>query len=253
LLNARPRRVWRGLWSRRWGGHWSRYWSGLRCRHWSGLRGRHWSRPARQHPDIRAIDELLATIIAHGLIRRRRAARRAREPPMKDSSVPPGRLELVPVAAIISQRHTTVRCPPAPLKCALLARQAFRDDVSECVCYGARWQVEALWVQVVNRLAVSIIIRTAVSGGLCTHQIPLEHASRIRVGAIADRHRQVTEMMRGDPMFELDHLASSVGPSYSPFAVPTSAYTSSVCRVVVPIASQGLTQVAMTMNACEAG
>jgi len=131
-------------------------------------------------------------------------------------AVPPCLADLVPVAAIIVRPDAAVCCPPAPLHCALLALQVRRDDVAKSVCLGqvsARWQMEALWVQSINRLAIcSGIVRNTIRRGLCTNQPVLIGAIVTRC-CIADRHLKVTEVMGCDHMPELDHLSTRVGRS----------------------------------------
>jgi len=122
---------------------------------------------------------------------------------MECSAVPPKRIELIPVAAIIPLRDHRVAGPPFPLQEALIAAQVGWNNVPEFVYLGPapfRWQVEALWVQGVNRLAIrSGIVRNAVRRWLCTYQRP-----------IVDRHLKVTIMVGCDLMLELDHLTTGV-------------------------------------------
>jgi len=168
-------------------------------------------------------------------------------------AVPPCRIDLVPIAAIVIRANAAVCCPPAPLQCARLAAQVRRDDVAKAVWVAAaRWQVEALWVPNINRLAIfSGIIRNAIRWGLCTHQRP-------RIGAtvthcsVADLHLKVTEMMCCDHMLKLGNLSTRISRTDGFFAVASRTKFRAVHQtVVVPRASYGLTQVAVTTRACE--
>merc|ERR1719476_711932 len=137
-------------------------------------------------------------------------------------AVPPCRIDLVPVAAIIVLADAAVCCPPAPLQCARLAAQVRRDNVAKAVWLrAARWQVEALWVPNINRLAIfSGIIRNAIRWGLCTNQFPFIGAV-ITHCCVADRHLEVTEMMCCDHMLKFDNLSTRVSRSDCFFAVDT--------------------------------
>lgn len=178
---------------------------------------------------------------------------------MEVVAVPPCLGDLVPVAAITVHPDAAICCPPAPLQSALIALQVRRDNVAKSVCLGramARWQMEALWVQSINRLAIlSGIVRNAIRRGLCTNQPECIAASVTRC-CIADRHLKVTEVMGCDHMPELDHLSTRVGRSDGFFAIATTTplcSPPSIQAVVIPRASHGLTQVAMTASTCEAG
>jgi len=172
---------------------------------------------------------------------------------------PPCRVDLVPVAAIIVLADAAVCCPPAPLQCARLAAQVRRDDVAKSVCLGqvsARWQVEALWVPNINWLAIcSGIIRNAIRWGLCTDQSP--HIGAIVTHCcVADCHLKVTEMVCRDHMLKLDNLSTRVSRSDGSFAITArtpSSLPPSIHAVVIPRASNGHTQVAVTMRACITG
>merc|ERR1719189_1643284 len=113
----------RGLWSWR---SWCRLGSRSRC----GLR----SGTSRQHPDIRATDELLD--ILHLFRTSTGAASEIRA--VKVVVVPPKRSELVPVAAIISAPDATVPGKPVPLQNALIADHIFRDNPIMCVVPAGR-------------------------------------------------------------------------------------------------------------------
>jgi len=132
---------------------------------------------------------------------------------MESVAVPPLRPDLLPVAAVIPLRDHRVCGPPAPLQ-YLIAAQAVWNNVTEFVCLRqapSRWQVEALWVQVVNRLAVcSGIVRNAIRRGLCTYQRPPG-------ASIGDRHLNVTIMVGCDRMLELGRLTSGVSRSDGSF------------------------------------
>merc|ERR1719323_534310 len=129
---------------------------------------------------------------------------------MEFVAVPPLRLDLIPVAAIIILSNATVCGPPAPLQYALITAQVVWNYVTEFVCLGQapfRWQVEALWVQGVNRLAVcSGIVRSAIRRGLCTYQVPPG-------ASVADPHLNVTVVVGCDRVLELDHLTTGVSRS----------------------------------------
>jgi len=135
---------------------------------------------------------------------------------MEIVAVPPCLLELVPIAAVVVLPEPAVSCPPAPLQCARLATQVRRDNVAKLVCLGqtsARWQVEALWVPLINRLAVcSGIIRNAIRWGLCANQRPNIGATITRC-CVADRHLKVTVVVCCDLVPELHHLSTRIGRS----------------------------------------
>jgi len=157
-------------------------------------------------------------------------------------AVPPLRLDLVPIAAIIRLRDHRVCGPPAPLQYALIAAQIIWNDVTEFVCLGQglfRGQVEALWVQNVNRLAVcSGIVRGAIRRGLCTHQ-------RTPGASIVDHHLNVTIMVGCDRMLELGCLTTGVSRSDGFFCT-----TSCVIHAIIsPSASGWHLKVAMTVRA----
>jgi len=171
-------------------------------------------------------------------------------------AVPPCRADLVPVAAIIVLPDGTVCCPPVPLQCARLAAQVRRDNVAKSVCLGqvsARWQVEALRVSNINRLAIrSRIIRNAICRWLCTHQRPRGGAIATRC-CVADLHLKVTEMVCSDHMPKLNNLSTCISCSDGSFAVaaPTpSSLPPSKHAVVIPRASNRHTYVAVTVSAC---
>jgi len=161
---------------------------------------------------------------------------------MEWAAVPPRRIELIPVAAIIPLRDHRVSGPPLPLQEALIAAQVRWNDVTEFVNLGPapfRWQVEALWVQVVNRLAVrSGIVRNAIRRGLCTDQRP-------RAASVVDRHLKVTKMVGCDLMLELDHLTTGVSRSDGFF----SCTTTSVHTSILPSASCWHFEEAMAVRA----
>jgi len=187
----RGRRRRRRRWSRR------RCWSRCsRCRRWSG--------PTRQHSNISATVEPLDIVV---IVTPTRAAV---EIPMETAALPPLRLDLLPVAAIIRLRYPVVSSPPAPLQYALIAAQVGRNNVTEFLCLGQglfRCQVEALWVQGVNRMAVcSGIVRNAIRRGLCTYQRPPG-------ASVVDPHLNVTMMVGCDRMLHLDHLTTGVSRS----------------------------------------
>merc|ERR1719282_1161769 len=125
--------------------------------------------------------------------------RTAVEIPMEAVAVPPLRLDLVPVAAIVLLPDHRVSGPPTPLQYARIAAQVVWNHVTELVCLRQatfRWQVEALWVQGVNRLAIcSGVVRNAIRRGLCTHQRPPG-------AAVVDHHLNVTKMVGCDRMLE---------------------------------------------------
>jgi len=138
---------------------------------------------------------------------------------MKTISVPSCSNQLIKVAAIIRQRHATVRCPPAPLQCALLACQAHWDEIAKLVYLRrsvAGRQVVTLRMKRIDRLAIcSGIVGDAVSGRLRALQYPLVQASiGISCGSIdalvANLHLKMTEVMRCDHMLELHYLTTSV-------------------------------------------
>jgi len=122
---------------------------------------------------------------------------------MECGAVPSCSIKLIPVAAVIPLRDHRVSCPPFPLQEAIIAAQVGWNNVTEFVYLHPapfRWQVEALWVQGVNRLAIrSGIVRNAVRRRLCTYQRP-----------IVDRHLKVTIVVGCDLMLELDHLTTGV-------------------------------------------
>jgi len=173
---------------------------------------------------------------------------------MEIVAVPPCLLELVPIAAVVVLPEAAVAGPPAPLQCARLALQVRRDNVAKFVCLRAamaRWQVEALWVPLINRLTIcSGIIRNAIRCGLCTNQPPSIGASITRC-CVADRHLKVTVVVCCDLMPELDHLSTRIGRSDGFFAIATPTpfcSPSSIQAVVVPRASNRRTQVAVTVS-----
>merc|ERR1719422_2053807 len=149
---------------RRSGRRWRGCWRGQRRR--SRRRRRSWS--ARQHSDIRATKELLDIGVES-----RTPTRAAVEIPMESIVIPPLLCDLVPVAAIILLPDRAVCDPPMPLQFAARATEIAWNNVTEFVSLGqapSRWQVEALWVQAVNRLAIcSGIVRNAIRRGLCTN------------------------------------------------------------------------------------
>jgi len=172
-------------------------------------------------------------------------------------AVPACRVHLVPVAAVVVRANVTVCCPPLPLQCARFAAQTRRNDVAKlAVCISARWQVVALWVPNINRLAVCPgIIRNAIRWGLCTNQSP-------RIGAVithcsvADLHLRVTEMMCCDGDLKLGNLSSRVSRTDGTFAVSSRTPIScppSIHAIVIPRASQRHVQVAVTLRACITG
>jgi len=133
---------------------------------------------------------------------------------MEAVGVPPGIFELLVIAPVVILSEAAVSGPPAPLQYALVAAQIVWDNVPEFVCLGravARWQVEALWVPFINRLAVSVLVRAATRKWLWTHQL---HP----VASVVDRHLKVTKMVGCDLMLELDHLTTGVGRSDGFFA-----------------------------------
>jgi len=144
---------------------------------------------------------------------------------MECGAVPPCSIKLIPVAAIIPLRDHRVSGPPFPLQEALIAAQVGWNDVTEFVYLGPapfRWQVEALWVQGVNRLAIrSGIVRNAIRRGLCTYQRP-------RAASVVDRHLKVTIMVGCDLMLELDHLTTGVRRSDGFFSCTTPSIHASV-------------------------
>merc|ERR1719433_1310748 len=155
MFAARPN--WRRGWCRsRRCRCWSR-WSRSRRRCWSQWsrwrrrRGRRWSRgrcPTTLHPNICAVYELLPVVVAHGLSRT--AAWFAGVISVEATGAPASRRQLVPIAAVVLGRHTTVRCPPAPLESALLALQIGGDAVAEFVALVAtalRRQIKAFWME----------------------------------------------------------------------------------------------------------
>jgi len=173
---------------------------------------------------------------------------------MEGVAVPPCLLELVPIAAVVILPEPAVSGPPAPLQCARFAAQVRRDDEAKLVCLGqisARRQVEALWVPLINRLAVcSGIIRNAIRWGLCTNQFPSIGASIARC-CVADRHLNVTVVVCCDLMPELDHLSTRIGRSdgFLAIATPTPFCSpASIQAIVVPRASSRRTQVAVTAS-----
>jgi len=103
----------------------------------------------------------------------------------------------------------------------------------------------------INWLAIgSGIIRNAIRWGLCTNQLPLTGAI-ITHCCVADRHLKVTEMVCCDHMLKLDNLSTRVSRSDGFFAVATRTPISlppSIQAVVVPRASNRLTQVAVTVR-----
>jgi len=132
---------------------------------------------------------------------------------MESGGGPPCRIQLVPVASIIILPHAAVRCPPAPLQSARLAAQVCRDLVAKCIRLGkvsAGWQVEALWVPDINRLAIGpSIVRNAVSFRLCTNQRPLIGAL-VAHCCVANLHLKVTEVVCCDHMLKLCNLSTCV-------------------------------------------
>jgi len=172
-------------------------------------------------------------------------------------AVPPCRIDLVPVATVVVLAHAAVCCPPAPLQRARLAAQVCRDDVAKLVCLGqvpARRQVHSLWVPNINWLAIrSGIIRNAICWGLRTDQGPLIGAV-VAHCFVADLHLKMAEMMCCDHMLKLGNLSTRVSRTDGFFAVASRTPISSppsIQTVVVPRASNRLTQVAVTMRACE--
>jgi len=167
---------------------------------------------------------------------------------MKVVAVPPLRLDLIVVAAIIIRPEAAVSGPPAPLHYALIAAQILWNNVTELVCLGkatARWHVEALWVFDVNRLAIlSGIVRNAIRRGLCTNQ-------RAPIASVVDRHLNVTKMVGCDLMLELDHLTTGVSRSDGFFACTRTpgSFPPSIHAIIIPSASEWLIQVAMTIGA----
>jgi len=177
---------------------------------------------------------------------------------MEIVAVPPCLLQLVVIATIVVLPEPTVTCPPAPLQCARLAAQVRWDDVAKLVCLSAsaRWQVEALWVPNINRLAVRVgIIRNATRRGLCTNQ--LHHIGAIIAHCcVADRHLKVTEMVCCDPMLKLGDLSRRVSGTDGFFAVASRTPISlppSIQAIVIPRASNWLTQIAVTVRTCKTG
>jgi len=160
---------------------------------------------------------------------------------MEGIAVPPLRLDLVPVAAIILRPDHRVSGPPGPLQFARIAAQVGWNNVTESVCLGQapfRWQVEALWVQGVNRLAIcSGIVRNAIRRGLCTYQRP-------RGASVVDHHLNVTMMVGCDRMLELGHLTTGVSRSDGFFCTATSIHA-----IIIPSASDWHFKVAMTLRA----
>jgi len=175
---------------------------------------------------------------------------------MEIAAGPPCRVQLVPEAAIVVLPEAAVCCPPVPLQCARLTAQVRWDNVPKFVCLrqvSARWQVEALRVPSINRLAIAAgIIRNAIRWGLCTNQRP--HIGAIITHCcVADRHLKVTEMVRCDHVLKLGNLPTRVSRSDGFFAVATRTPLSlppSIQAIVVPRASNWLTQVAVTAHAC---
>jgi len=176
---------------------------------------------------------------------------------MEVTAVPPCLVDLFPITTIIVLANTAVCRPPAPLQCALFALQVRRDNVAKSVCLGqvsAGRQIEALWVPNINRLAISSgVVWDTIRRGLCTNQPELAVAI-VTHRCIADRHLKVTEVMGCDHMSELNHLSARVSRSDGFFGIATSTPLScppSVQAVVIPRASNGHTQVAMTASPCE--
>lgn len=179
---------------------------------------------------------------------------------MKGIAVPPSCRYLVPVAAIVLHRHTTVRGPPTPLQCALLALKACRDAIAKLISLGqitTRRQVEALRMSDVDGLAIgSGIVGAAIGGGLHTLQHPAVQASiRIRGGAIdalvTDLHLKVTGVVRCDHVLKLDDLTGSVGCMQLTIVIhvcriPTRI-SARVRPIVPPSARHGDTDIAMTV------
>jgi len=173
---------------------------------------------------------------------------------MEIVGVPTCLVKLLPVAAVIVLPEPAVSCPPAPLQRARLAAQVRWDDVTKLVCLGqiaTRRQVESLWVQRINRLAISSgIIRNAIRWGLWTHQQPRIRAT-IPCRCVANPHLNMTIVVRRDRMLELDHLSTRVGRSDGFFriAAPTPfCCPPSIQAIIVPRASNWRIQVAMAAS-----
>jgi len=214
---------------------------GWRCRWCWGWRCRRrgsrlWSRAARHHCDIRATIEPLHI----GCLSI--PTRAAVEIPVEAVAVPPLRLDLVPIAAVVLLPDHRVSRPPAPLQHARIAAQVVWNHVTEFVCLRQapfRWQVEAFWVQVVDRLAVcSGVVRNAIRRRLCTHQRPPG-------ASVADHHLNVTIMVGCDRMLELGGLTAGVSRSDGFLGTTRCAIHAIIC----PSASGWHPKVAMSMRA----
>jgi len=106
----------------------------------------------------------------------------------------------------------------------------------------------------INWLAIcSGIIRDTIRWGLCTDQRPLIGAI-ITHCCVADLHLKGTEMMCCDHMLELGNLSSCIRRTDGFFAIASRTPISSppsIQAIVVTRASNRLTQVAVTVRACE--
>jgi len=162
-------------WSRCWfRWSWRRRWCGSR---WSWRRRRCWC-TTPLHPNISAIYELLPLVVAHGLSRI--AAWKTGKISVEATGAPASSSHLVPVAAVVIGRHTTVCCPPTPLQSALRATQTGWDAIAEFVdsASASRRQIIALWMEVVHWLAICAgVVGTAISGRSHSLQAPSAQTS----------------------------------------------------------------------------